>query len=220
MKKIIVLITGIVMVSAVHAQMDTTKPLNKQPPGMMDTIPPAGTNPMDTAMGKWPKKRGGDVLNKDSAGGYNHNMDTAASMGDSSAARHGWKQKDTVTDASMLDKVPTQNNNKNDSLSNAKSKMNGAARKVDSTLTDRVMMKDGELLVIEKGKLTKVEKDFKLPSGVVVTPDGKVKMTNGTSVKLKDGQYIEMKALQAKKETPASKEKPVGKKKPVKKKKG
>jgi|GEM_PF-4334836 len=220
MKKIIGLMICIGVVSSTHAQVDTTKPVNKRPPGILDTIPPAGTNPMDSAMGKWPKKRGGDTMNNDSAGTYNHSMDTAALMGDSLARRDGWQRKDTVTEASMLDKTPEQNNNQNDSLNKAKTKMDSAVVKVDSAINDRVMMKDGEVFVIKKGEATKLEKDFTLPSGLVVTPDGTVKKKDGTAVKLKDGQYIEIKALPVKKDAPASKEKSVEKKAPVRKKKG
>jgi hypothetical protein len=62
--------------------------------------------------------------------------------------------------------------------------------KTKKIVSDRVMMKDGEMLVIKKGVETKLEKSITLPDGNVVTADGTVKMPDGNSVKLKDGEYI------------------------------
>ena len=64
--------------------------------------------------------------------------------------------------------------------------------KTKKVVTDRVMMKDGEMLIIKKGVETKLENSITLPDGNVITADGMVKMPDGSSVKLKDGEYIKI----------------------------
>jgi hypothetical protein len=64
--------------------------------------------------------------------------------------------------------------------------------KTKKVVKDRVMMKDGEMVIIQKGKETKMLKNIKLPDGNIVMTDGTVKMPDGNSVKLKDGEYINL----------------------------
>lgn len=65
--------------------------------------------------------------------------------------------------------------------------------KTKKQVKDRVMMKEGEMVVIKAGKETKMVKSIKLPDGNIVMTDGTVKMPDGNSVKLKDGEYINLK---------------------------
>lgn len=65
--------------------------------------------------------------------------------------------------------------------------------KTKKLVKDRVMMKEGEMVIIKAGKETKMVKSIKLPDGNIVMADGTVKMPDGNSVKLKDGEYINLK---------------------------
>jgi len=82
-------------------------------------------------------------------------------------------------------------------------------------ITDRVMMKDGQMMLVKNGMETKMEKDVTLPSGTVISTAGVVKKKDGSEVQLKDGQYIALPAAIEKK--PAVKEKKAGKPSPKKK---
>lgn len=74
--------------------------------------------------------------------------------------------------------------------------------KVDKAdkVSDRVVMKDGELLVIKNGESAKMEKEIVLPSGTVIKTDGTLKKKDGSEIKLKDGQYIELPTAKKKKD--------------------
>lgn len=68
-------------------------------------------------------------------------------------------------------------------------------------VTDRVMMKDGAMVIIKDGNMAPMDKAITLPSGTVVQTDGTLKKKDGSEVKLKDGQYIELPSADAKKKT-------------------
>jgi len=53
-------------------------------------------------------------------------------------------------------------------------------------------MRDGEMIVIKNGEEMKMQKSVTLENGSVVMTDGTVKMPDGNSVKLKDGEAIEI----------------------------
>lgn len=66
-------------------------------------------------------------------------------------------------------------------------------------VTDRVMMKDGAMVIIKDGNMAPMDKEITLPSGTVVQTDGTLKKKDGSEIKLKDGQYIELPSADAKK---------------------
>lgn len=157
----------------------------------IDTIPPVRPNTMDSVPGKWP-------------------VDTTVNKMDSSNLQQ-WKKQDTVADTNMMDKpvVPGADKKVSDSFDKMSSKLDSA--KIDKPVTDRVLMKEGEMVLIKNGEETKMQQAVSLPSGTVITPDGVVKKKDGTSVQLKNGQYIELKPAPVKKESPAVKKVPVKK---------
>lgn len=77
--------------------------------------------------------------------------------------------------------------------------------KSDEKLSDRVVMKDGELMVIKNGEVSRVEKAIILPSGTVIQKDGTLKKKDGTEVKLKNGQFIELPAASSTKKKKSEK---------------
>lgn len=59
-------------------------------------------------------------------------------------------------------------------------------------VSDRVVMKEGQLWIIKNGETSKMDKEVVFPSGTIIQVDGTVKKKDGTQVKLQNGQYIEI----------------------------
>jgi len=57
---------------------------------------------------------------------------------------------------------------------------------------DCCLMKNGKMYFLQNGKEAVIEKDMKLKSGVMVSPDGTCKMKNGKMMKLKEGECCDM----------------------------
>jgi len=59
-------------------------------------------------------------------------------------------------------------------------------------MTDRILMRNDSLLIIQNGEATGLDKEYKLQSGAVVSIKGMVKYPSGKTVQLKNGQFIEL----------------------------
>jgi D-lyxose ketol-isomerase len=57
---------------------------------------------------------------------------------------------------------------------------------------DHVMMKDNKLIQMKDGKMMDLTEDVTLTNGTVIMKDGNVKMKDGTTVMLKNGDYVTM----------------------------
>ena len=55
-----------------------------------------------------------------------------------------------------------------------------------------VIMKDGKLLMMKNGQTTQLTTDLTLDNGTIVTANGTVKMKDGTTSALKEGDYVGM----------------------------
>ncbi len=100
--------------------------------------------------------------------------------------KRAWKDTSGVTiddKSNWKDKKEKMNKNEADTTPVVKTK---------KLVKDRVMMKDGEMVIIKKGKETKMFKSIKLPDGNIVMTDGTIKMPDGNTIKLKDGEYINL----------------------------
>ena len=53
-----------------------------------------------------------------------------------------------------------------------------------------ITMQAGQVFVVKDGKPTKLEKDKTLKDGTIVTIEGKVKKTDGTTVQMKEGDKV------------------------------
>lgn len=61
-----------------------------------------------------------------------------------------------------------------------------------ATLKDGVMMKDGKVLLTQQGLTNPISQETSLVNGTKIQPDGTVTMTNGTSVMMKEGDYMSL----------------------------
>ncbi|HEV3221280.1 MAG TPA: DUF6799 domain-containing protein [Puia sp.] len=55
-----------------------------------------------------------------------------------------------------------------------------------------VMMKDGLALHVKNGNTTTLSSPFKLNNGGLVMPNGTIQLSDGTTKKLKEGEYIDI----------------------------
>ena len=84
-------------------------------------------------------------------------------------------------------------NNRTDTMPKRNSSSSGDGSDLSKqTLEDRVMMVQDQVVVIKKGDSTVLSDSIKLQSGAVVLKDGSVRFKNGTTTKLKNGQYINL----------------------------
>ena len=57
---------------------------------------------------------------------------------------------------------------------------------------DHVMMKDGKMWTVMNGKSAAMDKEMTMKNGNVVMTDGTVKMKDGKTVMMKDGESMDM----------------------------
>ncbi len=72
----------------------------------------------------------------------------------------------------------------------AAKKSEATTKMVKKPLTDRIMMKDGEMVIVKNGKEAKMIKSVTLENGSTVLTDGTIKLPDGNTMKLKDGEHI------------------------------
>lgn len=183
MKKAISLYVAVMCGIVVFAQ-DTTAGKNNFPPNNnRDTVPGnSAWNKKDTSFsskGQWPK----DSVNKktwpntDSTLQHSGNMKTDSTNTTYQSGSQTGSTQDTSTSTSSQKSTTTAADNK-------------ATDTV--TLTDRIMMKDDQMFMVKNNESSLLDKNYKLESGAVITTDGMVKYPGGKSVKLKNGQFIEL----------------------------
>ena len=208
MKKVSSLLSGIFLVGVMYAQTDTLPVRPNNQPAVKDTTATlrSDTTPSwrrDTLNWHKDSLNSGNLNANDSMtrnGNWNQNSNSELNKNDSSNLNPASTQQQpdlTPVDPSNSnpDKWKDSSATINNKYGDKKTKDETAETKTTITKTkkvvsDRVMMKDGEMLVIKKGVETKLEKSITLPDGNIVTVDGTVKMPDGSSVKLKDGEYI------------------------------
>ncbi len=107
---------------------------------------------------------------------------------DTTMAKADTAVKKTGTDSSLANWKQSQTAPKADTTVSTEK----APAKQKEKVTDRVIMKDGEMLIVKNGEIAKMEKDVTLPSGSVIKKDGTLKKKDGSEIPLKNGQYIEI----------------------------
>lgn len=61
-----------------------------------------------------------------------------------------------------------------------------------ATLKDGVTMKEGKVLMTQQGLTNPITQETSLVNGTKIQPDGTVTMTNGTTVMMKEGDYMSL----------------------------
>ena len=80
-----------------------------------------------------------------------------------------------------------------------------ASVSTEPPMTDRILMRNDSILIIQNGEATGLDKEYKLQSGAVVSTKGMVKYPSGKTVQLKNGQFIALAADEEKADKPAKK---------------
>lgn len=58
--------------------------------------------------------------------------------------------------------------------------------------TNKIMMKDDKMWIVENGEVKEMDSDVMMPSGDKVMMDGKVKKADGNEMMMKNGEAIDM----------------------------
>jgi hypothetical protein len=87
-----------------------------------------------------------------------------------------------------------QNNSTTQQNSNQQNnaQADASATTTEPAMTDRILMRNDSVLIIQNGEATGLDKEYKLQSGAVVNIKGVVKYPSGKTVQLKNGQFIEL----------------------------
>ena len=67
-----------------------------------------------------------------------------------------------------------------------------AMHHTDHSIKDCVMMKDGTMMMMKKGKMMEMENDVTMKNGTVCMTDGTCKMKNGKTMMMKNGDKCYM----------------------------
>ena len=200
MKKAIILSTAAAMFSIAAFAQDTIPKNNK------DSLQKK-MNEVDSSLNSKQKNWDKDSMNTSKTdSSLNKNIDTSNTIG-----LNGDSKMKSGADSSNNTGDTTNNVAMNQRKDNKEMADTAAA----VVLTDRVMMKEEKVYLVKDGENTPLEESYKMETGAVVSPQGKVKFPSGKMAQLKNGQFIELKSV----EKPAE-QKPVAKpKKPGVKKK-
>lgn len=191
MKKLFSLSIAALLSVAAFAQ-DTIPNRQNSNPANRDTIPGTNRNWNDssnrsrTMDSTYQKRNYPDSMRNDTSSFAGRNQ-----MSDS-------MQTSTTTTDSLSTANSTQSStmNRADSMStsNNTSANTTTTTTLDSTtvLSDRVIMRDDAMFLIKDGQTNSLSETYKLESGATVASDGTVTYPSGKTVKLKNGQFIEI----------------------------
>lgn len=73
-------------------------------------------------------------------------------------------------------------------------KIQDSKKNQEKELKNEIMMKDGRITVMKDGKAKTMNKDIIMPNGSIISPDGIVKMKNGKTMQLRNGELIVIRA--------------------------
>jgi hypothetical protein len=201
MKKAIILSTAAAMFSIAVVAQDTIPKNNKD--SLQNKM-----KEVDSSLNTKQKDPDKDSLNTgktDTSSGNNTDTSNTVGLNGDSKWKNGAdstkKMNDTAGDVAMNQRKESK-------------EMNDTTAAV--VLTDRVMMKEEKVYLVKDGEITPLEKSYKIETGAIVSPEGKVKFPSGKMAQLKNGQFIELKPVEkpAGQKPAATSKKPAVKKKP------
>ena len=194
MKKLLSLSVAAMLSAAAFAQ-DTIPNRQNSNPSTRDTIPGSNRNWNDTSNksrtmdSTYQKRNYPDSMNTDTSSFANRNQ-SSDSLQTSTNQNSNWNsttRSDSMSTSSTTQSTTSGNNTNTTSSSNTTTSADSA-----TIVTDRVIMKDDVMYIIKNGETTNLSETFKLESGATVTTDGTVTYPSGKTVKLKNGQFIEI----------------------------
>lgn len=178
MKKITSVLFIIGMGVSVSAQTTSPPSTTQVPVTTTDTVPGnRGNNGTDTSFYRTNPDNPDSTIynNKNKNGDANNSTDNRNSSVDNPAANQSPAQtnqeQNTQEDAIVAEKSTTE-----------KSK--------EKVTEDRVFMKNNKIFVVKNGKTTPLSKSMKLNDGSTIMANGTLKMPDGSSMKLKNGERI------------------------------
>lgn len=188
MKKVISI--SIAIIIGVNAFAQDTIPGQPKSPTAPSTVPDKmNPNLNDTSRSgtnKWPK----DSVNKNTWPNTDttlrNNRTGTDSMGNANTMQPGRDSSMRSGNGNTAQQPKAQ-----DSSYTSKSSKDTASASSEK-MTDRIMMKDDQMYLVKNNESSILDKNYKLESGVVITKDGDVKYPGGKTVKLKNGQFIEL----------------------------
>lgn len=71
-------------------------------------------------------------------------------------------------------------------------KMQEQKMQSNQKMKDCVMMKDGKMMIKKDGKMTSMEYDMTMSNGSVISPNGMVKMKDGKTMQMHNGDKMDM----------------------------
>ena len=177
MKKFISLSAAICLTAMAFAQDTIPTPQAKNFP--KDTVPLVNKN-------AW----------KDTSLASTANSDSMAKKWTDTTSLSGNNKLPDTTASAMA--TPTMT--KKDTVPTSNAQANAAAdTSGKQVVSDRVMVKDDQVVVIKNGETTVLQDSITLSSGAVVTKDGTITYKDGKTKKLKNGQYIALEGSGGKK---------------------
>ncbi|MEO6723581.1 MAG: DUF6799 domain-containing protein [Ferruginibacter sp.] len=195
MKKLIRLSVAAMFSLAITAQ-DTSLNRGSVPPANMQDTIPGNRSQKDSSSWKnnTNNKRAIDsTLDQRSDSSKLNRPDTSATVdsrttpGDSSLTNTA--TPDLRSNKSSQDTLASSNSTSQKTQADSSSASSSATAEVE---TDRIVMRNDSLLIIQNGTAATLDKDYKLQSGAIVSSGGSVKFPSGKTVQLKNGQFIEL----------------------------
>ena len=208
MKKLFSLSVAAMLSAAAFAQ-DTIPNRQNSNPSNRDTIPGSNRNWNDTSNrsqtmdSTYQRRNYPDSMNNDTSS-FNNRNQSSDSLGTSANQNSNWNsttRSDSMSTSNSTQSNTTGNNttgnttgnNTTGNNTNTTSSSNTTTSSDSATIvTDRVIMRGDTMYIIKNGESTNLSETFKLESGATVTTDGTVTYPSGKTVKLKNGQFIEI----------------------------
>ena len=194
MKKLFSLSVAAMLSAAAFAQ-DTIPNRQNSNPNTRDTIPGSNRNWNDTSNrsrtmdSTYDRRNYPDSMNNDTSSFANRNQSS-----DSLQTNQNSNWNSTTRSDSMTTSSTTQSNTSGNNTNTNTTSSSNTPTSADSTMivTDRVIMRDDTMYIIKNGQSANLAETFKLESGATVSTDGTVTYPSGKTVKLKNGQFIEI----------------------------
>lgn len=143
-----------------------------------------------------PDSTGTSLNNPMNNNGNDSSLATTGNLPDSSMSNNTANNGNSATMSDSSKSSSITNNNSatanNSTSKNNSSMSSNASDAKEKEMIDRVIMKNGQMMMVKSGDTTAMAQSVTLSSGAVVMKDGIVKYKSGKTIQLKDGQFINL----------------------------